>query len=287
MNRRTFLLAASAARLAARTALEVAYAGSMTSVMEGPIRRAAAAELDLDLQGRAQGASGLAQLIAGGSIRPDVFVSVTLSPIETVLRAGKAANPRRIARTEMVIAYSPQSRAASEFSAEPWWQVLERPGIRFGRTDPITDPQGRNIIFVLQLAAKFYGQPDLPQRILGPDLNARQIFTEPTVQARLQSGELDAASAYKVQPAAFGLPYVSLPEAINLASPSHRAEYQRVSLTLQGKTYHPEPLVYYAVALNGAPHPAEASRFVGWLQGYSTQEIFRHAGYDPPGGATA
>mgnify|MGYP003694545867 CR=1 FL=1 len=32
-----------------------------------------------------------------------------------------------------------------------------------------------------------------------PVINEKQIFTEPTVQARLQSGELDAASAYKIQ----------------------------------------------------------------------------------------
>ena len=88
MTRRHFLGAspALAAPLAAATPLDVAYAGSMASVMEGAIRRAAAAELDIELQGHAQGASGLAQLIVGGSLRPDVFVSVTPSPVETVLR---------------------------------------------------------------------------------------------------------------------------------------------------------------------------------------------------------
>jgi len=134
----------------------------------------------------------------------------------------------------------------------------------------------------MQLAADFYHEPDLAQRILGSDMNSQQIFTEPSVQARLQSGELDAASAYKVQPIAFGLPYISLPEEINLGSDKHAVEYRRASLMLNGKTYHPEPLIYYATALNGAPHHASALRFVEWLQGKSAQEIFRRAGYGRP-----
>lgn len=293
MTRRRFLLAAGAlaAPLGAATPLEVAYAGSMASVMEGPLRRAAAAELGVDLQGHAQGASGLAQLIVNGSLRPDVFVSVTPSPMLTVLRAGMAAGAQPIARTEMVIAYSPRSRFRERFeraargAAEAWWRILEEPGLRFGRTDPLTDPQGRSIIFVMQLAARLYRQPDLARRVLGADLNSEQIFSEPSVQARLQSGELDAASAYKIQPAAFKLPYLALPAAINLATDRLAAEYAQASLTLAGRTYHPEPLVYYAAALKGAPHAATASAFVKWLPGKSAQEIFRQLAYDPAGDA--
>ena len=280
-----------AAPLSATTPLEVAYAGSMASVMEGPLRRAAADELDLTLQGHAQGASGLAQLIVSGSLRPDVFLSVTPSPMLTVLRAGMAAGAEPFARTEMTIAYSPKSRFRVRFEraardpAEPWWRILEEPGLRFGRTDPVTDPQGRNIIFVMQLAARLYGQPDLVHRVLGADLNPEQIFTEPSVQARLQSGELDAASAYKIQPAAFELPYIALPAAINLASGRLASEYAQATLILDGRTYHPEPLVYYAVALKGAAHSAAAVAFVKWLLGKSAQQVFRQSAYDPAGDA--
>ncbi len=293
MTRRRFLLAAGvlAAPLDAATPLEVAYAGSMASVMEGPLGRAAAAELDLTLEGHAQGASGLAQLIVSRSLRPDVFLSVTPGPMLTVLGAGMAACAVPIARTEMVIAYSPGSRFRARFEraardpAEPWWRILQEPGLRFGRTDPLTDPQGRNIIFVMQLAARLYRQPDLVRRVLGADLNPEQIFTEPSVEARLQSGELDAASAYKIQPAAFGLPYIALPAAINLASDRLASEYAQATLTLGGRTYHPEPLVYYAAALKGAAHSAAAAAFVKWLLGKSAQEIFRRFAYDPAGDA--
>jgi molybdate/tungstate transport system substrate-binding protein len=277
-------------RAAGGNVLDVAYAGSMASVMEGPIKQAAAVQLNLSIQGRAQGASGLAQLIVSNSIQPDVFISVTPNPMKTVLQAGLASAAVPIAHTEMVIAYCPNSRFASRFqaagesNAEPWWRILEEPGLRFGRTDPVTDPQGRNIIFVMQLAARLYNQPNLVQRILGAEVNPEQIFTEPSVQARLQSGQLDAASAYKIQPAPFHLPYVALPAEINLGGAAASA-YAGAGLTINGKTYHPEPLVYYAAALKNAAHPAAAGKFVEWLRGTSAQEILGRFQYDPPGDA--
>jgi len=270
--------------------LDVAYAGSMASIMEGEIKQAARAQLGLALQGRAQGASGLAQLIISNAIHPDVFISITPSPMETVLKAGMATSAVPIARTEMVIAYCPSSRFAPLFqavgrsNAQPWWQILENPDIRFGRTDPVTDPQGRNIIFVMQLAARLYKQPDLVLRVLGPNFNPTQIFAEPSVQARLQSGQLDAASAYKIQPAAFHLPYVTLPPEINLSGGSPAA-YAEASLTVDGRTYHPEPLVYYAAVLKQASDPRAAARFVDWLLSKPAQEIFARYYYDPPGDA--
>ena len=95
------------------TPLEVAYAGSMGSMMDGAVRPAIAKALGADLRGRASGSTGLANLIVAGSIRPDVFISVTPGPMRIVLHAGKAASATPIARTEMVIAYSPKSQYAA------------------------------------------------------------------------------------------------------------------------------------------------------------------------------
>jgi molybdate/tungstate transport system substrate-binding protein len=259
--------------------------------MEGPIKAAVAKRFDIELRGRAQGSSALARLIEGGNIRPDIFISVTPGPMQIVLKAGKAQTAAPIARTEMVIAYSPISQFAPRFAeAEKrgsmrWWQILEQPELRFGRTDPITDPQGRNIIFTLELAARYYRQPDLVARILGAVINPRQIFPEPTVLARLQAGELDASSAYKIQPASLKLPYLRLPDAINLGSNRLKGQYSKVNVTLDGKVYHPEPLVYYAAVLKDARNLDAAQKLVNWLGGDEAQAIFRQHSYDPPGDA--
>jgi len=301
MKRRTLLAGAAALTLAPAIAraqtlvsLDVAYAGSMGSMMEGPIKAGAAATLGIAMHGRAQGSDALANLIVGGSITPDVFIPVTPGPMVTVLKAGKSSMAVPVARTEMVIAYSPKSKYAQAFAdaaagkpgAMPWWQILQQGDIRFGRTDPATDPQGRNIIFTLQLAQTYYKQPGLASKILGETVNAAQIFSEPTVEARLQSGELDAASAYKIQPGPFDLPYVSLPPEINLGNESMHALYAQTSLDLAGKTYHPQSLVYYAAVLAGAAQKDKAAAFVAWL-GDGAQPIFKKFFYDPPTGAAA
>jgi molybdate/tungstate transport system substrate-binding protein len=244
------------------------------------------------MHGRAQGSSALAQLIAGGSIQPDVFLPVTPSPALTVLRAGKAEAAEPVAHTEMVIAYSPKSRFASRFDdaakgKEAWWKILEEPGLRFGRTDPITDPQGRNIVFTMMLAAKKYNQPDLVEKVLGAAINERQIFQEQTVEARLQSGELDAASAYKIQPGPFNMPYISLPGDINLSSDHVHADHPDIALSVGGKTYTPEPLIYYVAVLKDAPNPKGAAAFAAWLRGDEGQAIFRRYFYDSAEGAAA
>jgi molybdate/tungstate transport system substrate-binding protein len=300
MNRRRWIagssaslaFAARAARAQALTSLDVAYAGSMGSMMEGPIKAGAARTLQIDMHGRAQGSDALAKLIAGGSIAPDVFMPVTPGPMMTVLKGGKASLATPVARTEMVIAYSPKSKyagqladaAAGKRGAMPWWRILQQRDLRFGRTDPVTDPQGRNIIFTMQLAEDYYRQPGLAQSILGPAINPPQIFSEPTVEARLQSGELDAAAAYKVQPGPFDLPFVTLPAEINLGSDAMRERYAQQSLEIGGVIRRPEPLVYYAAVLDASAHKDKAQAFVTWLTG-SGQRIFREHFYDPPAGA--
>jgi molybdate/tungstate transport system substrate-binding protein len=300
VNRRTWIFGSAAVVAAARAAyaqdltpIDVAYAGSMGSMMEGPVKAGVAQALQIEMRGRAAGSDALAKLIIGGSISPDLFISVTPGPMLTVLKAGKANEGVPIARTEMVIAYSPKGEYAQQFAAAaagtrgamPWWQVLEHSDMRFGRTDPTVDPQGRNIIFTFQLAETYYNQPDLIQKVLGQTINPSQIFLEPTVQVRLQSGELDAASAYKIQPGPFNLPYISLPREINLGDDTMSAYYAQASLTLSGKTFHPEPLVYYAAVLNGSSHKDRATAFLNWLNGSAGQSILKKYFYDAPGRA--
>lgn len=268
------------------TPLDVAYAGSMGSMMEGPVK-AAAASMGIEFRGRAQGSDALAQLIVGGTIPVDVFVPVTPGPMMTVLKAGKAQHATPLARTEMVIAYSPKSTFAKAFASQPWYEALQQPGVRFGRTDPATDPQGRYIIFTMQLAETYYKQPGLAKKILGDTINASQIFSEPTVEARLQSGELDAASAYKTQPGPFNLPFITLPDEINLGNASMHALYDAASLDLNDKTYHPQALVYYISTITGAPHADKAAAFMQWFASPAAQAILRKYDYDPPTGATA
>lgn len=78
---------------------------------------------------------------------------------------------------------------------------------------------------------------------------------------------------------------MTLPEEINLSGPNVHAENPDITLSLNGKTYTPEPLIYYAAVLKDAPNPAGAAAFARWLTADSGQAIFRQFNHDPPGDA--
>jgi molybdate/tungstate transport system substrate-binding protein len=103
--------------------------------------------------------------------------------------------------------------------------------------------------------------------------------------ARVQAGQLDASSAYKTQPAALGLPFISLPAEINLGDASMEKGYQQASVTLNGKARRPSPLVFYAAVLKDTLQSKLAERFVAWLRGSEARQILARYHYDDPGDA--
>ncbi len=302
-NRRTFLarggllvaggvLAGTPASLMAAElgALEVASAGSMAAILNGPIKAAIASALKLDLHAHAQGADAVAKSLVDGSLLADVFIPITAGPMLSVMRAGKAEVAQPIARTEMVITYSPKSRFVARFEAaakgkDDWWKILQEPGLRFARANPAGDPGGRNIIFTMMLAAKKYGQPDLVEKVLGATPNPEQVGAGGNTQSKLLSGDLDASSSYKTGPGPAHLPYVVLPNDVNLSGGRVHADHPDVSLTIDGHTYYPEPLVFYAAVLKDAANRPGAVAFAEWLKGEAAQSLFRQSQFDPTGDA--
>ncbi len=287
------LLQATASR--AENTIRVAFAGSMGVVMDRVLGPEFAKANGAQYQGTGQGAYGLARLLAAKRILSDVFVSVTPGPIKVLQQAGLVGEATPVASTEMVIAYSPRSRFAPELKKAaagqtPWWQVLEAPGLRFGRTDPATDPQGQNIIFTMILAQQYYHQPDLASKILGGYENPAQIFTEPSLLSRLEAGQLDASSGYQSATISQHVPYIPLPDQINLSDPAMVANwYSKVHISIKApsgkeETISPQPLVFYAVAMKNAPDPELAGKFVQFLQSPEARKAFKQNGYGEPKG---
>ncbi|MEY2334023.1 extracellular solute-binding protein [Acidithiobacillus ferrianus] len=274
--------------------LHVAYAGSMGAVMDLHLGPAFAKAHNVQYQGEGQGAYGLAQLIAAHKLRTDVFVSITPGPIEVLIKAGLVNAAYPVASTAMCIAYSPDSPYAKDFkeAAEgkvPWYAILQKPGVVFGRTDPKTDPQGQNIVFTFMLAEKYYHQPDLARKVLGPVENPQQIFTETSLLSRLKSGQMAAASGYLSAVKSLHLPYVTLPDQINLSNPAMVKDwYSKVHFTLnvdgKPKTVHTQPLVFYAAVPVDAPDPKLGMDFIHFMTSPQGQAMFKETGYNPPKG---
>lgn len=289
------LLLGSMTVAAAKPTLQVAYAGSMGTVMDRDLGPAFAKQANVTYHGIGRGSFGLARLLASGHMQADVFIGVTPGPARILLNGQKIKQAVPVASTQMVIAYSPHSRYKKDFQAAkagetPWYKVLEKPGVRFGRTDPATDPQGRNIIFTFQLAQRYYHLAHLVRRILGKPDNPKQIFSESSLLTRLESGQIDASSGYLSAVKSRGLPYIELPAQINLSTPHYmQSWYRHAGFRLsnqnnQSKPVHPEPLVFYAAVLSNAKHPKLAQRFIDFLNGPQGQSILKRDGYSAPHG---
>jgi molybdate/tungstate transport system substrate-binding protein len=278
--------------------LNVTYAGSMGVVMEKALGPAFAKANDVAYQGQGRGAYAMAHLIMSKQVPADVFVSITPGPMDLLQKAGLVETAVPVASTSMVIAYNPKGKygeafkaaAAGTAGAEPWWKILETPEFKFGRTDPIGDPQGQNIIFTMLLAEKYYKQPKLEQTALGDVLNHDQVFMEGNMLARLEAGQIDASSGYKSAVLSAHMPFVELPDEINLSNPNEAdAWYNTVSFKATGtdgkeQTLTPQPLVFYAAVLKNAPDPDAAKKFIAFMQSADGQKLFADNGYDKPKG---
>jgi molybdate/tungstate transport system substrate-binding protein len=189
-------------------------------------------------------------------------------------------------RNRMVLAYTPRSRFASEIGAVNWWEVLARPGVQVGRSDPNTDPSGYRTLLVWQLAALHYGVPDLEARMLraAPPRNVRP--READQIALLQAGELDYIWTYENLAALMALPYLKLPDAVDLGSPTDSILYARASTRVLGKrvgdtiTVRGRPILFGVTVPLGAPHSGAGERFVAYLLSPEGRRILRRTHFD-------
>ena len=246
----------------------VAYASSLQYLNENVVKPAFTAATGAGFSGTGNSSGTLESDIAAGEISPNVFESVggdNITPLEPKFTKWYV----QYAGTSMVVAYNPNSKYASQFKAiadgsKPLcdlYTLLQTPGLKLGRTDPNTDPQGRDFIYMLELAQSYCKLPsDTVAKILGTSnfgtSSSSQIYAESSLDSTLQSGQLDAASAFVTQAIELHLSYIPLPVQINLGSASLAAHYKTASVKLEnGMTKTGSPQVI-DITLIGSPTPA-------------------------------
>lgn len=266
----------------------MAYAASLSNIMENSVKPAFSQSTGYTYQGEAKGSSALVNEIKGKLSSPDVFISA--NPMLNAQLIGAANGSYAswylsFARTEMVIGYNPNSKFATDFRAAAsgsmqWYQVLEEPGLRLGRTDPLLDPKGVNTIYMLELAADYYNQPVLKQKILGDDENTDQVFPEEELVSRLGTGQLDAGFFYVNEVKGPNIPFITLPDQINLGNPALASQYATVSWT-NPKTHtvsRGAPIVYTVTVLNTAKNSDGGIAFADFLLSSQGQSLLQGQG---------
>ena len=267
----------------------VAYASSLSFLNEKLFGPAFEKAEGFKYSGVAGASGALEAEIASKEIAPGVFEAVggdNITPLEPKFTTWFV----QYASTSIVVAYNPKSKYASQFKAfasgkEPLsklFTLMTTSGFKLGRTDPNIDPQGRAFIYMLELAQMKYHLPSsIVTKILGgplADAKSPEIFEEASLDSTLQSGQLDAASAYLNQAIELHLPYITLPDDINLGNPADASNYAKAHITITGNVAKSGSPLAIDITTIGTPTPA-ALAFVKYVLSPAGLAVYKQGGY--------
>ncbi len=223
----------------------------------------------------------------------------------------------RFATNSLVLAYTNQSKYASEINSANWPSVLTREDVKLGLGNPQLAAIGYDGLIAFQLAADYYSKPTLFHDLItvsfDPPVNSVQdgsnytIFV-PAVQnpktdklalrgsevdliALLQSGYMDYCLIYLSNAKQYGFNYITLPDEINMGSPAHESNYGRVEVVHEHQRFATVNLdrvgetIYYGLTIpKNAPQPELAAEFAAFLlagQGKTDFDSAYHTIFSP------
>src|SRR6266849_285455 len=270
-------------------AVQVLYAGSLASVLEKSVGPQFEQSSGFTYQGEGQGSLGAAKMISDGLRSPDVFISADAAVNDKVLMTpDKKLTDWYVtfASSAMVLGYNPNSKFKSTFEQVQagnlqWYEALKTPGLKLGRTDPNLDPKGYRTLFLFHLAEGYYHRNDLTS-LLGDPANPTQIFPEPELMIRMESGQLDAAFFYRHEVVAHKVPFIELPNQINQSDPSLVALYKEQRFTTdKGVTITASPIVFTVTIPHTAKNVPGAVAFVRFLLAGKGRDLIEQYGLRP------
>ncbi|MCD4766194.1 MAG: tungstate ABC transporter substrate-binding protein WtpA [Methanosarcinales archaeon] len=218
------------------------------------------------------------------------------------------------ATNEMVIAYSNQSKYADEITSDNWYEILKRPGVTFGFSNPMLDSCGYRALMVTQLAELYYDDQTIFDDVVACNFDPAiavstnndtcivvmpEIFEHKTEKivirggsiqllAFLDYGEIDYAFQYKSMAQQHGLQFVDLPCEIDLSSTESEDIYNKVIIQLGfqrftsvGTERSGKPIFYAMTIPNSTQHPKLAVEFVKFVLSEDGQGILHNTKIPP------
>jgi molybdate/tungstate transport system substrate-binding protein len=174
------------------------------------------------------------------------------------------------ASNQMVIAYTDQSQFASEINSDNWYEILQRDGVTYGRSDPDQDPCGYRTLMVWQLAEIHYNAAGLYDSLYEATGDLMRPKSTDLI-ALLQSGDLDYAFEYSSVAQQQNLEYVELPPEINLSDVDFEDFYAQAEVEIAGAqpgetiVMKGSPIVYAVTIPTNFPRQELAIAWVDFL----------------------
>ncbi|ABA89324.2 tungstate/molybdate ABC transporter, periplasmic tungstate/molybdate-binding protein [Syntrophotalea carbinolica DSM 2380] len=268
--------------------LIIFHAGSLTVPFAAMEKAFEARYPEVDVQRESGGSTRMARLISEVGKPADLMASADFQVIDHSLIPALADFNIRFATNELVLTYSEHSKFADQINQDNWFEVLGRPGVVWGHSDPNIDPGGYRSLMAIQLAEKYYRQPGLYQRLLAnrPKENLRDKSVSLT--SMVQNGDMDYAWAYRSIALQHHLKFVTLDEHVNLAKLAHDDFYGEVSVRVTGErpgTFIDRKgrfVAYGTTMLKDAPNREAAEAFLAYLlDPQGGQKILQQYGQPP------
>ena len=268
--------------------LIIFHAGSLTVPFAAMEKDFEARYPGVDVQRESGGSTRMARLISEVGKPADLMASADFQVIDKSLIPGLADFNIRFATNELVLTYSEKSKFAKEINTGNWFDILGRPGVLWGHSDPNIDPGGYRSLMAIQLAEKYYKKPGLYKHLLAnrPKENLRDKSVSLT--SLVQNGDLDYAWTYRSLALQHHLKFVTLDEHVNLANIIYDDFYGQVSVRVTGETpgtffdRKGRFVAYGITMLKDAPNREAAEAFLVYLcDPHGGQEILQRYGQPP------
>ena len=225
---------------------------------------------DVEVKLEAAGSVDCARKITELNRQCDIMASADYKVIDKLLIPEYTGWLIPFAANEMVLVYHEQSRHVERVSAGNWPDLLLKDGVYYGRSNPDSDPCGYRAVLTIKLAEEHYKSRGLASQLLAKD-NRFIRPKETDLLALLESGALDYAFLYRSIAEQHGLPYITLPDSINLGAPDLADHYAEATVDIAGDepgntmTMKGEPMVYGVTMMKQAPNPEVAKAFLQFL----------------------
>lgn len=289
--------------------LTVFHAGSLGKPFEELEAEFEAQHPGVDVQREAAGSAQSIRKITELGKNADVLASADYALIPSLMMPEYADWYAAFAKNQMVIAYTDESKYSDEVNANNWYEILRRPDVRYGFSNPNDDPAGYRSQIVTQLAEFYYNDSriydDLIQNNTGMTTTTEENGTvlvhvpqseeispntskimlrsmEVELTSALETGEIDYFYIYRSVAEQNGFKYVELPPEIDLSSLDYAENYSKVQVEMaNGEVVTGSPIVYGITIPKNAENPELAAEFVKLLLEEPGQQIFVKNGQPP------
>jgi molybdate/tungstate transport system substrate-binding protein len=213
----------------------------------------------------------------------DIMFSADYQVIDFLMIPSHASWNLRFATNEMAIVYNEHSAYADQIDSLNWPEILMKKEVRFGRSNPDSDPCGVRAHFTVMLSEIYYGKRGLYKEFLGKDLKYIRP-KETDLLALLETGTVDYIFLYRSVAQQHGLKYLILPDHVNLRHAGLKDYYAQVSLETIGKkpgekiTETGAPMVYGLTIPAHAPNKELAIAFLRYFLGDAGKKIMEENG---------